>query len=84
MRKPVPQETATKKTKRITVTLSARFSKALREYRADEFKHERGVRTDTPNYQGIIENALWTFWKKWAELPTGTDAKALRTVGRRP
>jgi hypothetical protein len=80
----VPQETATKKTKRITVTLSARFSEALRQYRADEFRLERGVRTGLPNYQRMVENALYTFWKKWAELPTGTDAKALRTVGRRP
>jgi len=27
---------------------------------------------------------LWTFWKKWETLPTGNDAKALKTLGRRP
>jgi hypothetical protein len=80
----MPNRPTAKKTKQITITLSARFSKALREYRAEEFKLEQGKRDDLPNYRGIVENALYTFWKKWAELPTGTDAKALRTVGRRP
>lgn len=75
-----------KKIKRITVTLSARCSKALREFRADEIAYERSKPHPIrfPNYRQLVENALWTFWKKWETLPTGNDAKALKTLGRRP